>query len=123
MTNDPLELYVARFQMSLTGMTLAIRQDISDCTSARKSTVLGLYYLAWGVRPHEAVRQPGFSLALREKLGDPRQALARPLRARACSRLSPHWIARASAAACRALARPAWLAARNASPRPLSASA
>ncbi|MEO8372838.1 MAG: hypothetical protein ABI806_26875 [Candidatus Solibacter sp.] len=30
MTNDPLELYIARFQMSLTGMTLAIRQDIVD---------------------------------------------------------------------------------------------
>ena len=30
MTNDPLELYIARFQTSLTGMTLAIRQDIVD---------------------------------------------------------------------------------------------
>jgi len=30
MTNDPLELYIARFQRSLTGMTLAIRQDIVD---------------------------------------------------------------------------------------------
>ena len=30
MTNDPLELYIARFQVSLTGMTLAIRQDIVD---------------------------------------------------------------------------------------------
>jgi len=30
MTNDPLELYIARFQMSLIGMTLAIRQDIVD---------------------------------------------------------------------------------------------
>lgn len=30
MTNDPLELYIARFQISLTGMTLAIRQDIVD---------------------------------------------------------------------------------------------
>jgi hypothetical protein len=30
MTNDPLELYIARFQASLTGMTLAIRQDIVD---------------------------------------------------------------------------------------------
>ena len=30
MTNDPLELYIARFQMSLAGMTLAIRQDIVD---------------------------------------------------------------------------------------------
>ena len=28
MTNDPLELYLARFQRSLSGMTLAIRQDI-----------------------------------------------------------------------------------------------
>ena len=30
MTNDPLELYLARFQRSLSGMTLAIRQDIVD---------------------------------------------------------------------------------------------
>jgi uncharacterized membrane protein len=30
MTNDPLELYIARFQMSLIGMTAAIRQDIVD---------------------------------------------------------------------------------------------
>jgi uncharacterized membrane protein len=30
MTNDPLELYMARFQASLTGMTAAIRQDIVD---------------------------------------------------------------------------------------------
>jgi len=30
MSNDPLELYIARFQKSLTGMTLAIRQDIVD---------------------------------------------------------------------------------------------
>jgi len=30
MTNDPLELYIARFQASLTGMTVAIRQDIVD---------------------------------------------------------------------------------------------
>jgi uncharacterized membrane protein len=30
MTNDPLELYIARLQTSLTGMTLAIRQDIVD---------------------------------------------------------------------------------------------
>ncbi len=50
-------------------------------------------------------------------------ALARPLWARACWCLSPHWIARASAAACRALAWLIWLAARSASPRPFSASA
>jgi hypothetical protein len=30
MTNDPLELYIARLHRSLTGMTLAIRQDIVD---------------------------------------------------------------------------------------------
>src|SRR5678815_3167178 len=30
MTNDPLELYLARFQRSLPGMTLAVRQDIVD---------------------------------------------------------------------------------------------
>jgi uncharacterized membrane protein len=30
MTNDPLELYLARFQASLAGMTVAIRQDIVD---------------------------------------------------------------------------------------------
>src|SRR4051812_41433809 len=30
MTNDPLELYIARFQTTLTGMTVAIRQDIVD---------------------------------------------------------------------------------------------
>ncbi len=34
---------------------------------------LGFYYLAEDVRPHEAVRQLGYSLALREKLGDPRR--------------------------------------------------
>jgi tetratricopeptide (TPR) repeat protein len=34
---------------------------------------LGFYYLARDVRPHEAVRQLGHSLALREKLGDPRR--------------------------------------------------
>ena len=34
---------------------------------------LGFYYLVEDVRPHEAVRQLGYSLALREKLGDPRR--------------------------------------------------
>lgn len=34
---------------------------------------LGFYYLLEDVRPHEAVRQLGYSLALREKLGDPRR--------------------------------------------------
>lgn len=34
---------------------------------------LGFYYLAVDIRPHEAVRQLGHSLALREKLGDPRR--------------------------------------------------
>lgn len=34
---------------------------------------LGFYYLAEDVRPKEAVRQLGYSLALREKLGDPRR--------------------------------------------------
>jgi tetratricopeptide (TPR) repeat protein len=33
---------------------------------------LGFYYLVKDVRPYEAVRQLGHSLALREKLGDPR---------------------------------------------------
>ena len=34
---------------------------------------LGFYYLLEDVRPQEAVRQLGYSLALREKLGDPRR--------------------------------------------------
>jgi tetratricopeptide (TPR) repeat protein len=34
---------------------------------------LGFYYFVEDVRPHEAVRQHGHSLALREKLGDPRR--------------------------------------------------
>jgi tetratricopeptide (TPR) repeat protein len=34
---------------------------------------LGFYYLVEDVRPEEAVRQLGHSLALREKLGDPRR--------------------------------------------------
>jgi tetratricopeptide (TPR) repeat protein len=34
---------------------------------------LGFYYLIEDVRPVEAVRQLGYSLALREKLGDPRR--------------------------------------------------
>jgi len=34
---------------------------------------LGFYYLAEDARPREAVRQLGYSLALREKLGDPRR--------------------------------------------------
>jgi tetratricopeptide (TPR) repeat protein len=34
---------------------------------------LGFYYLARDVRPREAVRQLGHSLALRERLGDPRR--------------------------------------------------
>ena len=34
---------------------------------------LGFYYLVADVRPQEAVRQLGYSLALREKLGDPRR--------------------------------------------------
>jgi tetratricopeptide (TPR) repeat protein len=34
---------------------------------------LGFYYMAEDVRPREAVRQLGHSLALREKLGDPRR--------------------------------------------------
>ena len=34
---------------------------------------LGFYYLAEDVRPKEAVRQLGYSLALRERLGDPRR--------------------------------------------------
>jgi tetratricopeptide (TPR) repeat protein len=34
---------------------------------------LGFYYLIEDVRPREAVRQLGYSLALRERLGDPRR--------------------------------------------------
>ena len=34
---------------------------------------LGFYYLAADVRPKEAVRQLGYSLALRERIGDPRR--------------------------------------------------
>jgi tetratricopeptide (TPR) repeat protein len=34
---------------------------------------LGFYYLHEDVRPDEAVRQQGYSLALRERLGDPRR--------------------------------------------------
>jgi tetratricopeptide (TPR) repeat protein len=34
---------------------------------------LGFYYLVEDIRPREAVRQLGYSLALREKLGDPRR--------------------------------------------------
>jgi len=34
---------------------------------------LGFYYLAEDVRPREAVRQLGYSLALREEIGDPRR--------------------------------------------------
>ena len=34
---------------------------------------LGFYYLVVDVRPHEAVRQLAHSLALRERLGDPRR--------------------------------------------------
>jgi tetratricopeptide (TPR) repeat protein len=34
---------------------------------------LGFYYLVADVRPKEAVRQLGYSLALRERLGDPRR--------------------------------------------------
>jgi tetratricopeptide (TPR) repeat protein len=34
---------------------------------------LGFYYLVEDVRPDEAVRQLGYSLALRERLGDPRR--------------------------------------------------
>ena len=34
---------------------------------------IGFYYLVADVRPHEAVRQLGHSLALRERLGDPRR--------------------------------------------------
>ncbi len=34
---------------------------------------LGFYYLLEDIRPHEAVRQLGHSLALRERLGDPRR--------------------------------------------------
>jgi tetratricopeptide (TPR) repeat protein len=34
---------------------------------------VGFYYLLEDVRPREAVRQLGYSLALREKLGDPRR--------------------------------------------------
>jgi tetratricopeptide (TPR) repeat protein len=34
---------------------------------------VGFYYLARDVRPREAVRQLGYSLALRERIGDPRR--------------------------------------------------
>jgi hypothetical protein len=34
---------------------------------------VGFYYLIADIRPREAVRQLGYSLALRERLGDPRR--------------------------------------------------
>jgi hypothetical protein len=42
---------------------------------------LGFYYFAADPRPQEAMRQLGHSLALREKLGDPRRR-AEPARSR-----------------------------------------
>jgi tetratricopeptide (TPR) repeat protein len=45
--------------------------DLYGCSEIHRH--LGFYYLAEDVRPHEAVRQLEYSLALREKLGDPRR--------------------------------------------------
>jgi hypothetical protein len=48
---------------------LAIWRETGDAVG----TAQGLYYLVEDVRPAEAVRRLGYSLALRERLGDPRR--------------------------------------------------
>jgi hypothetical protein len=46
------------------------RGDLYGCSEIHRH--LGFYYLIVDVRPGEAVRRLGYSLALRERLGDPR---------------------------------------------------
>jgi tetratricopeptide (TPR) repeat protein len=55
------------------GLAEAVEEsgDLYGCSEIHRH--LGFYYLVEDVRPHEAVRQLEHSLALREKLGDPRR--------------------------------------------------
>jgi len=55
------------------GLAEAVEEsgDLYGCSEIHRH--LGFYYLVEDVRPEEAVRQLGHSLALREKLGDPRR--------------------------------------------------
>jgi hypothetical protein len=56
------------------GLAEAVEEsgDLYGASEIRRH--LGFYYLYKDVRPREAVRQLGHSLALREQLGDPRRA-------------------------------------------------
>jgi len=55
------------------GLAEAVEEsgDLYGCSEIHRH--LGFYYLAEDVRPREAVRRLGYSLALRERLGDPRR--------------------------------------------------
>jgi tetratricopeptide (TPR) repeat protein len=55
------------------GLAEAVEEsgDLYGCSEIHRH--LGFYYLAREVRPAEAVRRLGYSLALRERLGDPRR--------------------------------------------------
>ena len=55
------------------GLAEAVEEsgDLYGCSEIHRH--LGFYYLAEDVRPREAVRRLGYSLALRERLGDSRR--------------------------------------------------
>jgi tetratricopeptide (TPR) repeat protein len=55
------------------GLAEAVEEsgDLYGCSEICRH--VGFYYLAKDVRPREAVRQLGYSLALRERIGDPRR--------------------------------------------------
>ena len=96
---------------------------------------IGFYYLVEDVRPREAVRQLGHSLALRERLGDPRRipALssrwARPNWPRGTSRAPSHCCAarcpsRTRPPCCPGASRtPSGISGRPRRPPPMAASA
>lgn len=55
------------------GLADAVEESGDLYTRSEIHRHLGFYYLVEDVRPAEAVRQLGYSLALRERLGDPRR--------------------------------------------------
>jgi tetratricopeptide (TPR) repeat protein len=55
------------------GLAEAVEESGDLYGSSEIHRHVGFYYLVEDIRPHEAVRQLGHSLALRERLGDPRR--------------------------------------------------
>ncbi|HEY5399063.1 MAG TPA: hypothetical protein VIL16_27145, partial [Trebonia sp.] len=60
-----------RCQWPRPGRAVEESGDLYACSEIHRH--LGFYYLIEDVRPAEAVRRLGYSLALRERLGDPRR--------------------------------------------------